>query len=134
MIKIITDNTLYEHAILRTQTTGQPFDLWVDEFGKDRKTSHNEPRFKVSANGVELDIVLHSDGNTEIVNNKREIRKFKYAKQAEQYIKKYEKPLLAHWNHVIDTGDLSIILRKTKNNTDELLNLLDKAIKNQLET
>ena len=44
-----TDSTLYEHANLRKNTTGQPFDLWVDEFGVDRKTTHNNPRFKVKA-------------------------------------------------------------------------------------
>ena len=128
-MKLITEmETLYEHAILRTQTTGQPFDLWVDEFGKDRKTKHNEPRFKVSANGIELDIILHSNDTTEIVNGGRKIQKFKYAKEAQDFILKYKDPLRAHWNHDIDTGELSAVFRLTKKQRMDILDALSQVI------
>ena len=123
-----TDSTLYEHANLRKNTTGQPFDLWVDEFGVDRKTTHNNPRFKVKANGIELDIMLNDNGSVEIVNKyKTEIRKFKYAKQAVNYIKKFQKPLEMHWNHEIDTGELAAILRMVYKTDCEILDALSKV-------
>jgi hypothetical protein len=51
MIKLIDDeNSLYGSAVFRPKTTGQPFDIWVDEFVKDRNTKHREPRFKVTSN------------------------------------------------------------------------------------
>lgn len=126
-MKLITENeTLYEHAIFRRQTTGEPFDLWIDEFGKDRKVSHNEPRFKVSANDVELDIILHSDDTIEIVNNKRDIQKFKYAKEATKLIKDYREALRAHWNHDIDTGDLAMVFKLTKKDRTKILDILSK--------
>jgi hypothetical protein len=68
--------------VFRPKTTGQPFDIWVDEFGKDRNIKHHEPRFKVTSNGVELDLILHKDNSVEIVNDAQTIRKFKNGKKS----------------------------------------------------
>ena len=127
MIKLIDDeNSLYESAVFRPKTTGQPFDIWVDEFGKDRNTKHHEPRFKVTSNGVELDLILHRDNSVEIVNDAQTIRKFKNGKKAVDFIKKYEKPLRAHWNHDIDTFELGAIFKMTKS---DAMTILDAMVK-----
>jgi len=134
MIKLIQDNfeSLYEHANLRKNTTGQPFDFWVDEIGKDRKVSHNEPRFKVTANNVELDIILHSDDSITINNNDRDIRKFKYSKEAIKFVSNFKKPLRMHWNHEIDTGDLATIMRTVYKNDTDILDAISKVITGEI--
>ena len=68
------------------------------------------------------------NGSVEIVNkDKTEIRKFKYAKQAVYYIKKFQKPLEMHWNHEIDTGELAAILRMVYKTDCEILDALSKV-------
>jgi len=129
-VKLNFENTLYEHANLKQNTTGQPFELWLDEFGKDRKVQHNEPRFKVKANGIELDCILHSDDTIEIVNNTRDIQKFKYAKEAENFIYTYRNLLRMHWNHDADTGDVAIVMKMLKSKkvtTEDILDMLSKV-------
>ena len=99
-------------ANLKFKTTGELFDLWVDEFGSDRHTKHDAPRFKPKANGVQLDIILRNDGTAEIANtNPRDIQKFGYAKEAVAFIERFSTPLLMHWNGEIETGELTAIIR-----------------------
>lgn len=69
------DRYFFEHANIQARDIKQPFDIWVDEIGKDRNVKHKEPRFKVKANNVELDIILHNNGDIETVNDKRDIKK-----------------------------------------------------------
>ncbi len=129
-MKLNFENTLYEHANLKQNTTGQPFELWLDEFGKDRKVQHNEPRFKVKANNIELDCILHSDDTIEIINNNKDIQKFKYAKQAKDFIYVYRNLLRMHWNHDVDTGDVAIVMKMLKSKkvtTEDILDMLSKV-------
>lgn len=103
---------IYGMANLRNKTTGESFDLWIDEAGSDRNTSHNEARFKPKANGIQLDIILHNDGTTEIVDtDPGKIAKFKYAKEAIAFIERFQKPLLMHWNGEIETAELAAMIR-----------------------
>lgn len=105
-------STIYGMANLKPNRTGQPFELWVDEIGSDRNVSHNLPRFKPKANGIQLDIVLNPNGKAEIVNaDQRKIRKFAYAKDAIQFIERFQKPLLMHWYGEIDIYDLLSIIK-----------------------
>lgn len=130
------ENTLFEHANLRQNTTGQPFDLWLDEAGCDRNVQHNEPRVKVRENGIELDIIIHNNGKLEIVNDERDIRKFKHSKEAVEFIDAYKDVLRMHWNHEIDTGDVAVVMRSFKRIKEKdaiaILDLLDKVIKGEI--
>ena len=123
----VSESPLYEHAILRTKITGQPFDLWVDEFGKTRNTKHNEPRYKVTANGVELDLILHENDDVEIVNDSKTVRKFKYAKQAVDFIKKFSIPLRKQWDQEIDTYELGTVIRLTQKQAMDILDAMSKV-------
>lgn len=105
-------SSIYGMANLRFKTTGESFDLWVDEAGSERNTKHSAPRFKPKANGIQLDIVLRSDGTAEIVNSDaRDIQKFGYSKEALAFIERFSAPLLMHWNGEIETGELTAIIR-----------------------
>lgn len=105
-------SSIYGMANLKPDKIGQPFELWVDEVGSDRNVSHNLPRFKPKANGIQLDIVLNPNGEIEIVNaDSRKIQKFKYAKEAIDFIETFQRPLLMHWNGEIDSTDLAMIIR-----------------------
>ena len=104
--------SIYGMANLRFKTTGEPFDLWVDEAGSERNTQHDAPRFKPKANGIQLDIIIQNDGTAEIVNtDPRDIQKFGYAKEALAFIERFSAPLLMHWNGEIETGELTAIIR-----------------------
>ena len=46
-IPIMEPGYLYEMANLGPTTTGEVFNIWVDEVGIRRGTKHNLPRFKV---------------------------------------------------------------------------------------
>lgn len=110
----ITDNDkyLYEMSNLTPRITKQPFNVWVDDAGKNRNVGHNEARFKVEANNIELDIILHKDGRAEFVNtNTRLINKFKYGKEAIKFIEKYSTPLLMQFNLKIDVFQLADIIK-----------------------
>ena len=112
MIKLTISNSLYEMANFSGNVIGENFELWVDERGKERNTKHSLPRFKPEANGIQLDIVIGNDGEPFIDKpNPRNIRKFKYSKDAIEFIKKFKKPLLMHWNKEIETAELSAIFR-----------------------
>lgn len=102
---------LYEMANFSRNTTGENFELWIDDSGKDRNVGHNLPRFKPKSNGIELDIVIDGDKVYIDKPNKRDIRKFKYSKDALQFVRKFKTPLLMHWNREIDTAQLGIIIR-----------------------
>lgn len=107
-----TEQAIFGMANLRYKTTGQMFDFWVDELGSKRQNKHNEPRFKLEANDVEVDFILHKDDSIEILpNNNRIIQKFKYRKEGEKFIQKFSRPLRMHWVGDIDTGELSAIFR-----------------------
>lgn len=104
--------SIYGMANLKPKETGQPFELWVDEIGSDRNVGHNNPRFKPKANGIQLDIMLNSNGKAEIVNaDSRKIQKFKYGKEAVQFIERFSEPLMMHWNGDISSSELTAIIR-----------------------
>lgn len=124
------DRFFYEHANIRSKDTKQPFDLWVDEHGCDRNVQHNEPRFKVTANNIQLDLILHKDDSIEIVNSSSDIRKFKHSKEAVNFIDKFKEPLRAHWNHDLTTYELTHILRKVYGSDKEILDVLSDVITN----
>lgn len=104
-------SSIYGMANLQPRDIGESFELWVDELGSDRNTGHNNPRFKPKANGIQLDIMLKPNGKAEIIDtDSRKIRKFKYAKEAVNFIEKYQEPLLMHWYGKIGIRDLANIL------------------------
>ena len=119
---------LFEMANLRTPTTGQPFEFWVDEVGSERKVEHNLPRFKVRANGVELVILLMTYKATILNNNDRQIRQFRYGKQATQFVLDFAEPLRMHWNGAIDTGQLSAIMRLVSKQGYSVKDATDKVL------
>ena len=45
---------MYEMANLTRNNSGEPFDICVDSAGRTRSVKHNEPRVKVSNNGVTI--------------------------------------------------------------------------------
>ena len=127
-MKLITENeTLYEHAILRPKVTGQQFDFWVDEFGKNRKTKHNSPRYTVTANNIELDLILKPDNTVECVNDARTQRKFKHLDDAIAFIQKFSDPLRMQWNGDIDTYELATVIRLTEKQGYDILDALSKV-------
>ena len=104
--------SIYGMANLKSSEIGQPFDLWVDELGSDRKAGHNNPRFKPKANGIQLDIMLKSNGTAEIINaDPRKIQKFKYGEESVKFIEQFSEPLMMHWNGEISSSELSAIIR-----------------------
>lgn len=131
MVKDIKEkrSAIYEMANLKPAKTGQPFELWVDELGKNRKTSHNLPRFKAKANGIELDIIIMPEHKAKIINaDQQKVQKFRYSKEAIKFIEKFQQPLIMHWNGEIDSYDLlSIIMFANKTNCT-----VDSAVKHVL--
>lgn len=104
--------SIYGMANLKSSEIGQPFDLWVDELGSDRKVGYNNPRFKPKANGIQLDIMLKSNGTAEIINaDPRKIQKFKYGEESVKFIEQFSEPLTMHWNGEISSSELSAIIR-----------------------
>lgn len=128
MIKLIFKKELYEMANFSHDTTGEPFILWIDEFGSERKTKHDLPRFKPEANGIKMDIVI--DGNDiRFVNpNPRKLKRFKYGKEALDFIRKFKEPLLMHWNREIDTAQLGVILRLVNKKKYKIKDAIDAVI------
>lgn len=61
-------NFVYEMANLKPEKTGQPFELWIDELGKNRIQSNNRTKFKLKANNIELDVIITSSFKAEIIN------------------------------------------------------------------
>ena len=122
------DGSLYEQANLKPKTTGQKFDFWVDEAGCDRNVQHNEPRFKPKANGVQLDVILHNDDTIEIVNGAREIRDFKYSKEAVDFVDRFKIPLRMHWNHEIETAELASIIRMVFKKDVDVLDAISRVV------
>lgn len=122
----------FEHANIRRKDTGQPFDIWIDEKGCERNVQHNEPRFKFSANGIELDIILHNDDKIEIVNNSKEIKKFKHSKEAVNFVQTFKQPLRMHWNHDLTTYELIKVLRDVYKNDTAILDAISKALKDTI--
>lgn len=122
-------SSIYGMANLRYQTTGEPFELWVDELGSDRNNVHHEARFKPKANGIKLEVILRRNGEIEFVDkNPRKIQKFGYAKEVKNFIKRFQKPLFMHWDGEIDIGELTtIITNVVKDNMS-----VDKAIESVL--
>lgn len=102
---------LYEMANFSTDTTGERFVLWIDEFGKERKGKHSLPRFKPKANDVELDIVIDGDKVRYDKATKSKLDKFKFGTDALKFVERFKKPLLMHWNREIDTAQLGTIIR-----------------------
>lgn len=129
ILEYVNDNYLYEHANIRSKVTGQPFDIWVDEFGKTRNNKHNEPRYKVTANDVELDIILHGDDSIEIVNDTQDIRKFKHSKEAMDFIEKFKLPFRMQWDQQIDTYELTTIIRLTQKQGFDIIDAIDKVLR-----
>lgn len=112
MLHIMNENYLYEMSNLNRRITRQPFDIWIDDICKDRKVGHNEARFKVEANNVQLDIRLHNNGKAELVNdNSRIIQKFKYVKEAIDFLERFSKIFLMQFNREIDTFQLADIIK-----------------------
>lgn len=118
------ETTLYEWANIRRNTTGLPFDIWVDEIGKNRNTKHNELRIKVTANNVQLDVIVHNHGEIEYANNPADIRKFGHKKELEDFILKVSPALKAHWNQDIDSSELGYIIRQVYKNKKDLSQVL----------
>ena len=129
ILQYVNDNYLYEHANIRSKVTGQPFDIWVDEFGKERNNKHNEPRYKVTANDVELDIILHGDDSIEIVNDTQDIKKFKHSKEAMDFIEKFKLPFRMQWDQQIDTYELTTIIRLTQKQGFDIIDAIDKVLR-----
>lgn len=127
-LDFIDTKYLYEHARLRNKVTGQPFDIWVDEFGKNRNVQHNDPRYKVTANGIEIDIILHKNDDIEFVNDSSEIRKFSFGKQAVKFIYKFKDVLRMQWNQEIDTYELGTIIRLVEIQGYDMNTAIDKVI------
>lgn len=110
-IPIIEPGYLYEMANLGPATTGEVFNIWVDEVGSRRGTKHNLPRFKVEKNKVELVIIINNDDVyfDKVATNK--LHKFGPYKDALQFVRTFKEPLLMHWNGEIETIQLGNIIR-----------------------
>lgn len=89
-MKLDVYEPLYEMANFSRNTTGENFELWIDDSGKNGNVGHNLPRFKPKANNVELDIVIDGDSIYIDNANPRDIRKFKYSKDVLDFIKKIQ--------------------------------------------
>lgn len=99
---------LYEMANLPRQKSGQPFDIWVDSIGKDRKVGHNEIRLKASNNGVTI-IAGFKDGKfSNFQTPEYKITKFGKNRELKEYLITIKPLLTLHWNKEID--DLTFLL------------------------
>ena len=110
-IPIIEPGYLYEMANLGPATTGEVFNIWVDEVGSRRGTKHNLPRFKVEKNSVELVIIINNDDVYFDKAPTNKLHKFGPYKDALQFVKTFKEPLLMHWNGEIETIQLGNIIR-----------------------
>ena len=102
---------MYEMANLQTKDTGEPYEFWVDDIGKDRGGKHNLPRFKPRKDGVELDIIIDGDDVRFDKQPTNKLHKFGPYKDALKFVEKFKKPLLMHWNKEITTAELANIIR-----------------------
>lgn len=105
------DNYMYEMANLQSKDTGEPFEFWVDDVGKDRGGKHNLPRFKPRKGGVELDIIIDGDNIRFDKQPTNKLHKFGPYKDALKFVEKFKEPLLMHWNKEITTTELANIIR-----------------------
>ena len=128
----IDESTLYEWANLRSQTTGQPFDIWVDEIGKNRNTKHNDLRIKATANNIQLDVIIHNNGTIEYANDNKDIRKFGHKRELEDFIFKVSPALRLHWNQEIDSGQLATILKTVKKSKVDIFKIIEDVLNDAL--
>ena len=98
-------------ANLKSTSTGESFDIWVNEIGKGREGKHNLPRFKPEKSGVQLDIVIDGEDVRYDKQPTNKLHKFGPYKDALKFVEKFKKPLLMHWNQEIDTIQLGNIVR-----------------------
>ena len=117
---------IYEMSNFSRVSLRQPFDLWVDDKGVDRKTKHNLPRFKAKNNGVDIDIVVdvRKNDKVSIDSPKQAIDDFKKSKEATDFVEKFKKPLLMHFYKKIDTtqlGAIFILVIKKKYSIDDAI-------------
>ena len=88
----LDESELMEMANVSTQDTGLPYSIWIDSAGKDRKTSHNDPRIKVRVNGEFIPVSISK--NPEILVE----RKFDHSAEVLKWVRKYYDVLIKHWN------------------------------------
>ena len=98
-------------ANLKSTSTGESFDIWVNEIGKGREGKHNLPRFKPRKGGVELDIIISGDNIRFDKQPTNKLHKFGPYKDALKFVEKFKEPLLMHWNKEITTTELANIIR-----------------------
>lgn len=126
--------SVYGMANLQHDDINQPFDIWIDEFGKNRNTTHYLARFKPRRSGQSLEIVVKKDWTVDFGAACTESQKRKFgkseSKKAIQFIDTYKKVLVMHYNGELTTVQLSAILLlaiKGKVDLDEAIStVLDK--------
>lgn len=117
----------YEMANLKSKDTGESFDMWIDEVGKNRGTKHNLPRFKPKKGGVELDIIIDGDIVKFDKQPTNKLHKFGPYKDALKFVEKFKKPLLMHWNQEITTlelGNIIALVNKKKFTIDDAIEFI----------
>lgn len=121
-LKDLSEDALYEMAVLRKEESNLPYDIWLDPSGSDRINKHKLPRIKVRVGDDLIPFLLDKDNpdipsSVKKVPGKNYFRGFKYIKE---YIKEYYDVLISHWE-----GSLS---------DREALNKLGKLGGKQIDT
>lgn len=117
----------YEMANLTRSESGQPFDIWIDSAGKDRKTKHNEPRIKATNNGVSVIAGFKNGQYSNFQTAKDKLKKFGKTKELQEYIIKIKPLLELHWEGKITDSEFLLTASFVRRGYD-VLEAVDKAI------
>ena len=90
------------------EDTGLPYDIWIDDSGKDRKVRYNSPRLKVDlGNGKSVSIKI--DERPVVLAGDKTFRK---SKEVLDWVSDNSDILLKHWNKEMSTSELISALIK----------------------
>jgi hypothetical protein len=113
------DPAIYEMATYKMDDSGLPYNLWIDEVGKDRTIEHSIPRLKVLlsfSNSVPISIEQNPKillKGVFLAKAERELNERKM-KDIYAFIRKNKDMLIKHWNKEIDYNTLKAYMMQNK--------------------
>lgn len=97
----LNENLLFEMTNVQKKTTWLPYDLWIDSRGKDRKTTHSEPRLNVDVDGNLIPMTISENPDIPESVKKTGLTTFRFMSKVQAYIRAYYPILIAHYNRQI---------------------------------
>lgn len=132
--KLLNESFLLEEemANVSKEDTGLPYDLWVDSLGKDRQTTHHEPRLKAAVDHQYIPVTISANPEIpESVKSTLGISTFKNFPKVKEYIIAYYKILTAHYLRQLTDKQLLNLLGTLKEAPQAELHLSDILEENQ---